>query len=162
MKKFKSILTAATLLCVSLIASVNLTSCQGEEDEPVVPAAKSVAGTYTADMKCSVMGSESVFEQITFTLVAVDDATVGMTISPFGNPPMQVPEITVPGVAVSGSNGTYTLAATEFSGTTATGKAYSGTTEGSFTDNTLSVKLNLKYGAMPMPMILTFVAPKNN
>ena len=91
---------------------------------------------------------------------ATDDATVSVTLSSFGNPPMRVPEISITGVKVSGTDVTYTLAPTQFSGTTSDGKAYSGTLQGNFAANTITVKFNLQYGAMPMPMICSFTASK--
>ena len=106
------------------------------------------------------MGNESVFEDLTFNVDATDDATVDITLPSFGNPPMQVPQINVSDVKVSGSDGTYTLATTEFSGTTDSGRAVSGTIEGSYADQVLTIRFNLQYGAMPMPMICTFSAPK--
>lgn len=157
MKGLKTIF-ATMILSFGLVAT--MTSCSDKEDEPSIPAAKSVAGTYNGDMTCSVMGSESVFEDMTFTVESTDDATVNVTISSFGNPPMQVPEVCVSGVKVSGTDDKYALAPTEFKGTTDAGKAYSGTLQGSFENNELTIKFNLQYGAMPMPMICTFTAPK--
>lgn len=158
MKKLRTIF-ATMLLCVGIAAT--LSSCSDDEkDEPSVPAAKSVAGSYDGDMTCSVMGSESVFEDVTFDVTATDDAAVSVAIPSFGNPPMRVPEIAVAGVKVSGTDGTYSLAATEFSGTTPDGKAYSGVMQGDFAGNTITIKFSLQYGAMPMPMICTFSAPR--
>lgn len=155
MEKIKTILLS--LLLMTILPS--LSSCSDKEDEPSVPAARSVAGTYQGDMTSSVMGQESVFENMTFTLNATDDSTVSLVISTFGNPPMQVPEITIPGIKVSGENGTYTLAATEFS-QEANGKKCSGVVRGNFANNTLEINFNLQYGAMPMPMICSFSAQK--
>lgn len=157
MKKIGSIF-AAIALCVGLVAT--MTSCTEKKDEPAVPAAKSVEGTYTGDMSCSVMGDDSVFEDMTFTVTSTDDATVSVRISSFGNPPMRVPETNIPRVKVSGTDGKYTLATTEFSGTTDAGKAYSGTLQGSFENDKITIRFNLQYGAMPMPMICSFTAPK--
>lgn len=157
MKKFKTIFSTM-ILCLSLMAA--FTSCSDDDDDkPATPAAKSIAGTYEGDMTCSVMGQESTFENMTFTITATDDATVKITISEFGNPPMKVPEITIEGVKVSGTDGSYTLATTSFKGD-ANGRAYSGEAQGSFANNQLTVKFNLQYGAMPMPMICSFTAPK--
>lgn len=72
-----------------------------------------------------------------------------------------MPGIVVSNVKVNGSDGNYTLDSTEFSGDLPNGKTYSGTLQGSFAANTLSVQFNLQYGAMPMPMICSFSAPKN-
>lgn len=157
MKRIKTFF-AATVLCAAI--ATTFVSCSEKEDEPVTPAAKSIAGVYCGDMTSSVMGSESVIEDVMLTVAATDDATASITVSSFGEPPMQVASITIPGIAVSGADGVYTLATTAFSGTTDTGKAYSGTAQGSFADNRLTLQWNLTYGAMPMPMIFTFSAPK--
>lgn len=154
----KSIKTIFTTMAVCLGIITMATSCSDDKDEPAVPAAKSVAGTYTSDMTCSVMGQESTFEDMTFTLTPTDDATVTLDMSSFGNPPMQVPAINITGIKVTGENGTYTLAPTDFSGTTPDGRAYSGKIQGSFADNCLNMQFNLQYGAMPMPMICSFTA----
>ncbi|MCM1225003.1 MAG: calycin-like domain-containing protein [Muribaculaceae bacterium] len=158
MNRYKSIL--ATMLAVLSLLSFN--SCSDKEsDEPTdTPAAKSVAGTYKGDMTCSVMGQESVFEDMTFTVTASDDATVSVGISSFGNPPMQVPEITVPDVKVAGSDGTYSLASTKFEGELSNGKTYSGTLDGSYASDQITIRFNLQYGSMPMPMICSFTSPK--
>lgn len=156
MKKFKSILMAM----MALIALVGFTSCSNDDEPSQTPAAKSVAGIYKGDMTCSVMGQESTFEGMTFTVTAVDDATISVAISSFGEPPMQVPAITIDGVKVSGSDGTYALASTDFGGDLANGKTYSGTLEGGYTSDKITIRFNLNYGAMPMPMICSFTAPK--
>lgn len=158
MNRYKCIL--ATMLAVLSLVSFN--SCSDkDDDEPVAtPAAKSVAGTYNGDMTCSVMGQESTFEDMTFNVTATDDATVSIEISSFGEPPMQVPAITVPDVKVAGSDGTYSLASTTFSGEMSNGKTYSGTLDGSYASDKITIRFNLQYGAMPMPMICSFTAPK--
>ena len=54
---------------IALLALVTLPSCSDDnnEDEPAVPAAKAIAGTYAGDMECSVMGSASTFENLSFS-----------------------------------------------------------------------------------------------
>ena len=141
--------------------TLGMSSCSDNNDEPAQPAAKSIEGTYTGDMTVSVAGSESVFEDINFKVVAADEAAVDITVDSFGNPPMQIPEFTITGVAVSGSDGTYALALPEFQGTTADGRSFSGTTRGAYENGILSVDISLQYGAMPMPLICSFSAPKN-
>lgn len=158
MKRVKAIF-ATMVLCMGMVAT--FTSCSDNDDEPATPAAKSVESVYTGPMTCNVMGSESVFENQTLTVTATDDTTVNVTISTFGNPPMQVPQLTITGVKVSGTDGKYSLARTEFSGSTDAGRAYSGTLEGSFADGAIKLDFSLQYGAMPMPMICSFTAPKN-
>lgn len=158
MKNLKTIF-ATMILCLGIAAA--FTSCSDDDDDnPAIPAAKSIVGTYNGDMTCSVMGSESVFEAVTVSVAATNDATVTVAVSSFGNPPMQIPEIKIPGIKVSGSNEKYSLAATEFSGTTAEGKTYSGTLQGNLDNNIFTVRINLQYGAMPMPIICTFSSNK--
>lgn len=157
MKTIKTMFAAM----LAFLAVTTLASCGDDNDDPVeTPAAKSVAGVYEGDMTCSVMGQESVFENMTFTVTATDDATVSIKISEFGEAPMKVPEITVPDVKVSGSDGTYALASTEFKGEMSNGKTYSGTLDGSYASDEITIRFNLQYGSMPMPMICTFTAPK--
>ncbi len=159
MKKYRPILTTLTLACLAMTA---FTSCSDDDDNtPAAPAAKQIEGTYTSSMTCSVMGSEDTFDDMTFTLTATDDATIDMTVPSFGNPPMQVPGFTITDMKVTGTDGTYTIAPTTFEGTTDTGRTYSGQATGTYTDDILTVNFSLTYGAMPMPMICTFTAPKH-
>lgn len=160
MKNFRQIL-AALMLCMA--STVPFTSCSNDEsdDEPGAPAANIVAGSYCGDMICSVMGSESVFEDKTVTLTATDDATVSLVVPSFGNPPMQVPEITITGIGVTGDNGEYTLAATDFD-QEVDGRKCSGVVKGRCTGNQLTIQYNLQFGAMPMPLICSITASKNN
>lgn len=161
MKKIKTTLASAAMAVTVLATCAMLTSCSDDDkNEPATPAATAITGSYTGDMTCSVMGSESIFEDLTVTIAATDDATVSITLGSFGEPPMQVPEITITGVKVTGTDGTYAIAESQFSGTTSSGRAYSGTTKGSVVDSNLTLNLQLQYGAMPMPMICTFKAPK--
>lgn len=146
------------MLAIGLGMAAPLTSCSDNDDKPSAPAAKSVEGTYTGDMSCTVMGSESAFEDMTFTVTATDDATVSIAIPCFGNPPMQVPQMTVAGVKVSGEDGSYALASTEFNGTTDGDKTYSGTLHGTAADKAVTIEFSLQYGAMPMPMICRFTS----
>lgn len=157
MKHIRTI-SAAIILCAAI--ATTFASCSEKGDEPATPAAKSVEGIYRGDIRCTVMGSESVAEDMTVAVSADNEAAVTLTLPAYGEPPMQVPSIAVPGVKVSGSDGVYTLAATEFGGTTDTGKAYSGVIEGDYADGRLTLRWNLTYGAMPMPMIFSFSAEK--
>lgn len=152
---------AMTMIATGLLFSFTSCGSDDDNDQPANPAAKSVAGSYTGDMSCSVMGQASTFNDVTFTVTAVDDATVSISVSDFGEAPMKVEGFTMTGVKVSGSNGTYELAATEYSGTTSAGKAYSGTVRGNYVNGMMNVEFQLQYGAMPMPMICSFSAPKN-
>ena len=157
----KTIRTTLAALSLFAVLAIPLSSCSSEkEDEPSTPAAKNVAGTYYGDMTSTVMGSESLFENMNVILTATDDATVSVKISEFGEAPMNMPSITVEGVKVSEADGTYSLASTEFNGTSETGKLYSGTMQGSSANDELNIQFTLNYGAMPMPLICTFTGSK--
>ncbi len=156
------VLKKLSVFMIALLATVTITSCSSDDNNEVAAgAAKVIAGDYTSSLTCSVMGTDSEFENVTVSIVEKDDATVDVKIGSFGNPPMQVPAFTVENVKVTGEDGNYTIANTNFEGTTENGKKYSGVLTGSYAGNKLSIKFNLQYGAMPMPMINTFVSVKN-
>lgn len=140
---------------------LGLSSCSSDDDEPTTTAARSIEGSYTGDMSCSVMGSEDIFENMTFTVTAVDDSKVNLTIPSFGNPPMQLPQIIVKNLEVTGTEGNYTIPGTVTEGTLDNGKAYKITLTGAYAGDKLTINFNLNYGAMPMPLICSFSAPKN-
>lgn len=146
---------------IALLTITAMTSCSSDDDEQMPGAAKVVAGEYTSDLTCSVNDAESKFENVTVTIVEKSESTVDIKIGSYGNPPMQVPAFTVENVKVTGEDGNYTIANTNFEGTTENGKKYSGVLTGSYAGNKLSIKFNLQYGAMPMPMINTFESVKN-
>lgn len=157
MKLFKPFF--ATMLAI--LSLVSFTSCSDNDDEPeATPAAKSIVGTYKGDMTCSVMGQVSTFSDMTFVVTSTDDTTVEIQISEFGEVPMKVPAITVPGVKVSGADGKYALAATKAEGEMSNGKTYSITLDGGYESDRITIRFNLQYGSMPMPMICSFTAPK--
>lgn len=156
MKQLKFIV--ASLMAVLTLAV--LPSCSDEKDEPATPAAKTIEGTYTGDMECSVMGSASTFTDVAFTVAATDDATVNITLPAFGEAPMAMPSITLTGIKVTESNGMAVLAETQVSGQTEQGKKYTVTFSGNVTGKILDIKFNMQYGAMPMPMICSSKATK--
>ncbi len=156
----KAIKTMFAMMMAVMSLTMTVTACSDDEPQAAPGAAKSIEGVYTSDMTCTVMGQESTFENITFTLKATSDATLDINISAYGNPPMAVPAMDIKDVKVSGTDGSYIIAPTQFSGTTDAGKAYSGTLQGTFANNTLTISFQLQYGAMPMPMINTFKATK--
>lgn len=136
--------TISKFMAMTMIAAgflMSFTSCgSDDDDQPAAPAASSVAGTYNGNMSCTVMQSTSDFEDVTFTVTAVDDATVNISVSDFGEAPMKVEGFSMNGVKVSGADGTYEFAATEYSGTTSAGKAYSGTVRGLYAEGVLNVQ----------------------
>ena len=53
----------ATIMAV--VCLTTFSSCSDDKDEPAVPAAKTIQGTYAGDLECTVMGSSSIFEDKT-------------------------------------------------------------------------------------------------
>lgn len=162
MKQFRKI-TAMMLALLSVC--VAFTSCGDDDDEPkVTPAAQVVAGSYTDNMTCTVMGETSTYENVTVTVAAASETTVNVTLPSFGSGHMTLPAITISGVKVSGDGTTATIAEQEFSGkvTDANGaeKAYSCTISGSYAGGKLTLNYSIQYGAMPMAMVCAFSGNK--
>lgn len=146
---------------LAIICIIGLQSCSDDKNvDPVTPAAKTIEGSYHGDMQCSVMGNVSTFENVTFEISATDDATVTVTLPAFGEAPMALPSVTITDVKVSETDGVVTLAPTEVSGQTSTGKTYTCTLTGNVKNNVLDIRFNLLYGAMPMPIICSSDAVK--
>ena len=156
MKSFKFFF--ATFMAI--VCMTTFSSCGDDNDEPATPTAKNIQGSYKGDMECSVMGSASTFEDMTFSVTATDDSTVAVVLPAFGEAPMALPSITITGVKVTEANGVVTMTTTEVSGQTDTGKSYTCTLSGTVENSTLNIKFNLQYGAMPMPMICSSTAQK--
>lgn len=156
MEKVKLILSVIAI-CLGLGGT--LTSCSENDDEPAVGAAKQIAGTYVGDITCSVLNMELKYESLAVKLVATDDATVVVTIPSFGgNGHNTLPSFDVPAVKVSGDNGIYEIATTDFSGTNDAGQFYSGMLHGTVVDGILTLEISLHIGAMPMPMTCKFIS----
>lgn len=156
MKFFKTFL--ATIMAFSCLSA--FTSCNDKNDEPTTPVARTISGSYNGDLQCTVMGNPSNFADCTFTITATDDNTVSVGLPAFGENPMAMPAINVSGVKVTDKDGIATLATTDVSGLTDTGKNYTCTVEGTVDGNTLNIRFNLQYGAMPMPLICSSIAVK--
>lgn len=160
MKKVKFILT---IMAIYLGMAETLSSCSDKNEEPLIPAARQIAGTYVGDITCNVLTTTLNYEALTVTLVATDDATVTVSIPSFGgNGHNTLPSFDIPSVKVSADDGIFRIATTEFSGTNDAGQAYSGTLHGNMTDGILTLEFNLHIGAMPMPMTCKFISTSSN
>lgn len=147
-------------LIMALTLSLSFFSCTDKEnDEPKNPVANEVAATYSGTMTATAMGTDLTFENVEVNLSVADDSHVNVAVGAFGNPPMQLPEITINDVAVSKTETGYALATTQFEGTSSEGKNYSGTLSGRY-ENCLELTMELHYGNMPMPMVCKYVAYK--
>lgn len=150
----------AKILMMALIMTLGLSSCSdNEKDEPQQPAANEIAGSYTGTMTGTAMGTDLTFDNVDVRITAADDSHVDIAIASFGNPPMVLPEIFIGNVPVSGAEGNFALAATQFSGTSPDGKNYSGTIQGT-SKGELVLNMELNYGNMPMPLVCKYTANK--
>lgn len=156
MKKFRPFLT----LIVSLFMATAFTACGDDDDEPSTPAAKEIAGTYLGDIDCTVMSATETFEDKTVVITATSDSEVSITLDSFGTAPMLLPSIKVDHLKVTGNDGIYSVASSNFEGTTSDGKKYSGTIQAKYTNGVIVIDFKLQYGMMPMPMICKFTSSK--
>lgn len=151
-----------TAIMMAMLSScIAFTSCSDDdEDDNSTPAAELVAGTYTDNMTCTVMGSESTYENVTVTINKVTDATVDVVLPGFGSGVMTLPSITLSGVKVSGNGTSATIDEQTFTGTVtnASGaeKSYTCTIAGSHADGKLTLNYSIQYGSMPMAMVCKF------
>ena len=159
MKKF---FKAASLMLICATFTGIVSCSDDKKEEPKTPeAAKEVAGTYTGDIDCYVMGTlYTTYTNNTFVITAEDEDDVTIKIPAYGEGNMMFPEITVTDVDVEGADGKYTLEETNFAGSFESGTAYTGSIGGKFENNTLTLNFSYAIGAMP-PMTCVFTAPKN-
>lgn len=146
---------------IAILALTSFTSCSDDDsNEPSTPAAREIAGTYTGDLTCTAMNSPTTYENLTITVTATDETTVTVTLPAFGEAPMALPSITLPGLKVSGADGTYTIAETEVSGKTDNDRNFTCTVQANISGKTLNINYSLKYGSMPMALICNSTATK--
>lgn len=162
MKQFRNL---TFLFLATLSLCVGFTSCGDDDDDPVTAgAADIIAGAYTDDMTCSVMGQASTYEDVTVNVTKVSDGVVSIALPSFGSGAMTLPVITLRGVKVSGSATTATIAEQEIKGTVvnASGaeKEYTCTIAGTYNAGHLTLNYSLQYGSMPMAMVCSFAADK--
>lgn len=138
----------ASLLVITM--GLGISSCSKDDDEPTIPSAKEVAGTYTGDIECFIMGNSYVtYNDLTVVIVAEDEDDVTIKLPAYGETPMTFPEITVTDVDVENLNGVYELESKGFSGTFQSGTAYTGVIGGTYTNKTLSLTISYNIGSMP-------------
>lgn len=161
MEKFRKI----TVMMMAMLAMcVSFTACSDDDDE-ATPAAEVIAGSYTNNMTCTVMGQESTYENVNLTVTKTSESTVNIVLPGFGSGMMTLPSITLENVKVTGNETTAQIAEQVFTGTVvnASGaeKQYTCTLSGSYANNTLTLNYSLQYGSMPMAMVCKFVSAKN-
>lgn len=158
MKNLKFLFTA---LLVSMGMMAVMTACSDSDDDtPELSAAKTIAGKYTSDLTCTVMGTVEVYENVSFVVTAVDDNTVNIAVPECNGAHSTLPALEFKGLKVTGSNGVYTIASTEFSGVSSADREYKGTVKCSYSGKTITIDYTLFYGAMPMSMDFSFTGSK--
>lgn len=130
--------------------------------------AEAVAGTYTSDLKITVMGQEYTYKDVNLVIEKESSYKVKVTLPACGEGAMAVPALEIPDVNVDNPSGV--TPDYVFSKENYTGKVTVGDEEKTFTldllsgtllaDGVLSVNYSLQYGNMPQAMIGEFTTKK--
>ncbi len=168
MKKFKSMLA----IMMAMACVVSFVSCGDDDDdnsnngsnnggEEVSGIAKTIEGEYTGDETITVMGSGDT-ETATYKVEATGASTITIIIPGGGGGAMSYPDLPVEGLSVA-SDGTFSG---EYAGSVSkedgSVKAYSCTMSGKYVDGVLTLNGSLKYGNMPMAMVIKFEGQKGS
>ncbi len=159
-KSFMMMLVAAATVVMGF------TSCGSDDDEPQVPVATQVAGSYTGNEIVIVMGDESSNDTKTYQFTKVSDTSIDMTVPEMGmGGMMTIPAFPVKNIPLTKSGNSITGKVGSYSGTVknASGedKAYTvSDVTLMFSDKNAVVTFSLKYGNMPMAMETTFTGAR--
>ena len=130
-----------------------MSSCSSSnDDEPEVPVATQVAGSYTGTETLTVMGeADESTETIEFTKAT--DVSVDVTLPKYGEGMMTVPALPVKGISLTKSGNTITGKLDKYEGTVKTAdgseKAYTiSDITVIFNDKTVVMTFSQKYGNM--------------
>ena len=131
-----------------------MSSCSSSnDDEPEVPVATQVAGSYTGTETLTVMGeADESTETIEFTKAT--DVSVDVTLPKYGEGMMTVPALPVKGISLTKSGNTITGKLDKYEGMVKTAdgseKAYTiSDITVIFNDKTVVMTFSQKYGNMP-------------
>ena len=155
-KSFMMMLVAAATVVMGF------TSCGSDDDEPQVPVATQVAGSYTGNEIVIVMGDESSNDTKTYQFTKVSDTSIDMTVPEMGmGGMMTISAFPVKNIPLTQNGNTITGKVASYSGTVKNAKgedkAYTVSNVAlMFSDKNVVVTYSLKYGNMPMAMETTF------
>lgn len=157
MKKFKSMLA----VMLAMICSFGATSCD-DDDNDIDTIADITDGTYIGTMTCTMMGIDSIFNDVTVEIDDIDNLNlVNVKIHAFGGKMFSLPTINVKEISVSaGDGGAVILKDKEFSNQVQMGstlKSYSGTLRGTVKGKTLDMEMAIKMGTMPQALVCKFI-----
>lgn len=142
-----------TLAAMAFVVSMSSCSSSSNDDEPEVPVATQVAGSYTGTETLTVMGeADESTETIEFTKAT--DVSVDVTLPKYGEGMMTVPALPVKGISLTKSGNTITGKLDKYEGTVKTAdgseKAYTiSDITVIFNDKTVVMTFSQKYGNMP-------------
>ena len=136
-----------TMAAVALVFGVS--SCGGDDDVPEAPVAAQVAGSYTGTEVLTVSGEADESTE-TFVFTKATDVSVDVTLPEYGEGMMTIPALPVKGIMLTKSGNTITGKLDKYEGTTEAGKAYTiSNIVVSFSDKTVGMTFEMKYGNMP-------------
>jgi hypothetical protein len=136
-----------TMAAVALVFGVS--SCGGDDDVPEAPVAAQVAGSYTGTEVLTVSGEADESTE-TFVFTKATDVSVDVTLPEYGEGMMTIPALPVKGIMLTKSGNTITGKLDKYEGTTEAGKAYTiSNIVVSFSDKTVVMTFEMKYGNMP-------------
>ena len=150
------------MLVAAATVVMSFTSCGSDDDEPQVPVATQVAGSYTGNEIVIVMGDESSNDTKTYQFTKVSDTSIDMTVPEMGmGGMMTIPAFPVKNIPLTQNGNTITGKVASYSGTVKNAKgedkAYTVSNVAlMFSDKNVVVTYSLKYGNMPMAMETTF------
>ncbi len=135
------------MAAVALVFGVS--SCGGDDDVPEAPVAAQVAGSYTGTEVLTVSGEADESTE-TFVFTKATDVSVDVTLPEYGEGMMTIPALPVKGIMLTKSGNTITGKLDKYEGTTEAGKAYTiSNIVVSFSDKTVVMTFEMKYGNMP-------------
>ena len=144
--KIKSFILT-TMAAVALVFGVS--SCGGDDDVPEAPVAAQVAGSYTGTEVLTVSGEADESTE-TFVFTKATDVSVDVTLPEYGEGMMTIPALPVKGIMLTKSGNTILGKLDKYEGTTEAGKAYTiSNIVVSFSDKTVVMTFEMKYGNMP-------------
>lgn len=152
----------ATMTMAAVAFVLSVCSCSSDNDEPEVPMATQVAGSYTGNEVIKVLGEVSSEGTSTYEFTKSTDTSIDMTIPESGAMGhMAIPALPVKNIPLTKSGETVTGKLASYSGTVTNSsgaeKAYTiSDVTVIFSGKTVVVTFSLKYGNMPMSMDTTF------
>ena len=147
-----------TMAAVALVFGVS--SCGGDDDVPEAPVAAQVAGSYTGTEVLTVSGEADESTE-TFVFTKATDVSVDVTLPEYGEGMMTIPALPVKGIMLTKSGNTITGKLDKYEGTTEAGKAYTiSNIVVSFSDKTVVMTFEMKYGNMPFDFDGVFTGKK--